>query len=49
MQNLVRGITRTATVVSAVYRILVTSALGWYLIMEIKQKGRKGINPNHRD
>lgn len=49
MQNFVRQVTRAATVVSALYRILVTSALGVYLIMEIKQKGRKGINPNHRD
>lgn len=43
MQKVVRAVVATATVVSASYRILVTLALGWYLVGELKQHGRKGV------
>jgi hypothetical protein len=43
MQKVVRAVTATAIVVKASYQILVTFALGWYLVGELKEHGRRGI------
>jgi len=46
--QIVRRVTDAARVVSASYRILVTMALGWYLVGELIEKGRHGVKSEKR-